>query len=181
MHFISVTSFFHRRIMKRRQALQSLAILGAGLTILPSCRTKKYPEYRALGLREDQIELVDQVATAVLPVGQLPVETPESRLDFIMTMLRDCTSPEDQSRYKNGLEAFQSYLKDQFHPSFSTLNQRDQMKALAYLQEGEKDQQLFYEHTRRWAIQHFTTSSYYLTNVLDFHFVPGHFYGCVAI
>lgn len=170
--------------MKRRKALQFVAIGTASIALWPSCKMGGPKAVEGLGLDADQEALVDQFATAILPVEGLPVETPEKRIDFITTMLRDCTSPDERSQFKNGVNELQEYIQNTFQKPFDHLSDSDKEKAFSHLQDGDgisANLKILYSKTRSWSIQHFTTSSYFLNTYTDFQFVPGHFYGCVPV
>lgn len=170
--------------MKRRKVLQYMVVGAAGVTLWPACKVAETKSFDGLDLSTDQIDLLDQFVTAILPADGLPIETPESRLDFVVTMLRDCTSPDERRQFENGVKEFQEYTRNNFQKPFGNLSQTDQETAFIHLHEEEgisENLKTFYSRSRAWSIQHFTTSSYFLNTYTDFQFVPGHFYGCVAI
>jgi len=170
--------------MKRRQAIQSIAAVTSAIVLLPSCEFESGPVYANLPLESSQKKLIEQLSDAVLPKGNLEINTPESTLNFLLTIINDCYSPEDIEKYVLGLGEFQNYIDQSYNRSFKKLNEENKSEVLNYLSKSEnrvESMKYFYNTTKRLTVQHFTTSEYFLTTYLNYEYMPYRYHGCVNI
>lgn len=170
--------------MKRRKALQQIAVLSAAAAVLPACDFEAVPVLDNIPLERNQWRSLEWLANKILPVDDLEVSTPETRTDFVLRMINDCYEPEDIDRFVAGLQGFEQYLKDQFGTTFKGLDEEQTAQLLTQLNEGEgapEDIQYLFHTTRGLTRQHFTSSEYFLTKYLDFEFAPGRYLGCVPV
>jgi len=176
--------------MKRRRALQGIAVLGIAIPLLPGCKSP-IPEkiYENLLLETEQRSLIQSLINLILPVDKksVPIETPETTLDFVLTYINDCFEQEEIDDYLAGLNTFIAQYRgdDENNPiSFQSILPEQQNIMVAALEEGEdlpKELAHFYHSTKGLTIRHFTSSEMFMTKYLDFEFVPGRFSGCVSI
>ncbi|MEM8906293.1 MAG: gluconate 2-dehydrogenase subunit 3 family protein [Bacteroidota bacterium] len=181
--------------MQRRKAIQQIALISTGIVLLPNCHWESFPVYEKVPLQEGQRQVIDRLAQAILPMEELPLELPESTTDFILRMLNDCFAPKDIQRYLDGLQAFQlasnqveqKQMTDILPKMLAQLNEQHLAnieKASATqveLETIESPLAFFYGTTKQLTQQHFTSSPFFLKEILDFDFVPGRFTGCVSI
>ena len=171
--------------MKRRQAIKNLVIITSAAAILPGCQPEdRGPVYENIPLDRKQRALLDQFTEALLPRGESGVTTPETTTDFVLTVFNDCRSPEDIQKYMTGLTEFQTYIKQQYNSDFGSLGAEKQSEVFTYLSTTEElaePLKFFFETTRGMTIEHFTSSEFYLKNVMQWEFVPGRFEGCAAV
>lgn len=173
--------------MKRRHAIRNIAIGAAATCLLPQCKTNTkdiVPAYSNLSLDRAQRRLIEQFTDAVLPKANTPIKTPETAADFVLTVLNDCYLPEDIHKYMAGLTELQSRVQQQYKTDFGSLPPAQQAEVFAWLAGTDglpEPLTFFYEKTRGLAIEHFTTSEYFLKNVSKWEFAPGYFRGCVAV
>ena len=172
--------------MKRRQALQNIAFISAGMAFLPACEVDNWPVWSNLPLERQQKQLIAWLTEAILPINQREplITTPEPPAHFVLTMVNDCFSTEDLNIYVEGLKEFQQYIQSADLPALKKLTSAQSHAMLTQLSEDEgqtESLRYFLHTTRRLTIQHFTTSEYFMKNNLGFEFVPGRFKGCVPI
>ena len=171
--------------MKRRSAVKSILIISSGIAILPSCRPEvKGPEFSNVPLENGEYDFIRQLTEAILSPGNSGVVTPEPPSDFILTVLNDCTAPEDVKKYLSGLKEFQTYVKTKYNAAFDKLGAEQKSELFAHASDKEKATEplkYFFDTTRQLTVEHFTSSEYFLTRVLDWQFAPGRFAGCVAV
>lgn len=170
--------------MKRREALQQIAVLTAAATVLPACDFETVPVFENIPLERKQWRSLEWLANQILPVDDLEVSTPETRTDFVLRMVNDCYEPADIERFVAGLQGLNGYLKDQFDSTYKGLDEAQTNQLLTQLNQGEgapEDIQYLYNTTRALTRQHFTSSEYFLTNYLDYEFAPGRYLGCVPV
>jgi Gluconate 2-dehydrogenase subunit 3 len=172
--------------MKRRQAIKNIVLLTSAAALLPGCQpaADSMPAYANIPLDKKQWKLLEQFTVALLPKAKTGVATPESPTDFILTVLNDCTSPEDIQKYIGGLTELQAHIAKQYKTDFGSLAAAQQAEVFTLLstKEGASEPMLFfYEKTRGLAIEHFTSSEFFMKNVTKWEFAPGYFKGCVAV
>lgn len=170
--------------MKRREALQQIAVLTAAAAVLPACDFEAVPVLDNIPLERKQWRSLEWLANQILPTEDLAVTTPETRTEFVLRMVNDCYEPEDIQRFVAGLQGFDQYLQDQFETSYKQLNEEQTVQLLTQLQAGEgtpEDIQYLFETTRGLTRQHFTSSEYFMTKYLDYEFAPGRYLACVPV
>ncbi|MEM9328516.1 MAG: gluconate 2-dehydrogenase subunit 3 family protein [Bacteroidota bacterium] len=181
--------------MKRREALQNLVAVTATLMYVPSCTVEEaIPSYSNLPISNEEYRLVKHVVEAMLPnkpkskpesTEDIPViTTPESSHDFVLTMINDAYSPLQIGRYARGLRLFHQFVQDEYKQRFAQLNEFQHILLFTEMTESEafpKSLQFFLEETKRLAVRHFTSSEYFLTQKMEWEFIPGRYVGCVSI
>jgi len=154
--------------MKRREAIQNMFLLSAGVALLPNCQMEEQgPIYANVPLEKGQRTLMNLLTDAILPRAGTEVTTPETTTDFILTMLNDCTSSEDIQKYLLKKMAPEKQLE-----LFSNLGESEKMTDAA---------KAFFNQTAWMTRQHFTSSEYFMKNRLDFEFAPGRYLGCEPV
>lgn len=173
--------------MKRRTAIKSLIVSTTAATLLPACNLFQEPlkVYSNLPLDREQRTMIAHLANTILPTKDLKeLSSPESTLDFILTMINDSYPKEDIETYLSGVTGFQPFLKEKYHTTLTNL-QPDQFKDLltniSTNPEIPEEIKSFFNTTTQLTKRHFTTSEYYLKNFTDWEFAPGRYDGCVAI
>lgn len=173
--------------MRRRQAIRNIAIATAAAYLLPQCKNEPKIEataYPNVPLTADQRKLVEQFTEALLPKANTQIQTPETTANFVLTVLNDCTSPDDVQKYLTGLKELQSRIRERYKTDFGSLPESQQAEVFAWLSGTEglsAPLQYFFGTTRGLAIEHFTTSEYFLKNVMKWEFIPGYFKGCSPV
>jgi hypothetical protein len=173
--------------MKRRQAIRHIAIATAAAYLLPACHsepTAAGPQYANIPLQADQRLLLEQFTEVILPKANTEIKPPETATDFVLTVLNDCSPPEDIHKYMAGLTELQSRVEQQYKTDFGALPPAQQAEVFAWLAGTDglpEPLNFFYEKTRGLAIEHFTTSEYFLKNVAHWEFAPGRFVGCATV
>ncbi len=171
--------------MKRRYAIKSIVAITAGAALLPSCQPDApLPVYKNIPLDKKQRKLIEQLTDAMLPKAKTQVVVPESTTDYILTIYNDNHAPENIQKYMAGLNKFQAYLKTNYNAEFDKINKEKQAEIFAYLsaENGPSENMVyFYENTRGLAVEQFTSSEFFLKNVMEWEFAPGKFAGCAPV
>ncbi len=180
--------------MQRRQALRNIIVVSAGAIIFPHCKMEPAPlqGYKNLMLNVDEFKFIGDLANSILPKGDLPIETPEPVQEFILNMVNDCMPLEDCKKYVAGLRGFISLAKEKYDSSFSKMTKENQLALFNSLNEKTEEtdpekvsiwesMQSFTDLTKRFTVQHFTGSDYFMTNHLDWQFLPGEYNGKVPV
>jgi hypothetical protein len=174
--------------MKRRTAIRNFIVISAGAGLLPSCVTNDKPSLtlKHLSLTGSQEQLLAELAEMIIPKTPGFIGAKELKAhEFVLIMIDDCTPAKDIEQFSNGMKAFDTACKEKWDQPFIKCNP-DQRKQWLQSAEGKKDMPedaiKFYETTKRYTIQSFTSSKEYMTGIRKYKMVPGPNYkGCVAV
>lgn len=164
--------------MKRRKAIQTLAVMAGGTILLPACRN--IPTFSNIPLTRHQYGTIETLINIILPKPETPeITTPETTVNFVLTMVNDCYSPENIDRFNQGLQAFQEFTNDaNFQPDLFY----DTFFAGVNDCENCPEQMVYFLNTtKNLSVRHFTSSEYFLTQKMNWEFVPGRFVGCAPL
>ena len=153
-------------------------------------------------------DLLAKVAATIIPSGEgKSDETSPSddsmgaeELDlyrFILVMVDDCMEKEDQEAFSNGLQQLVPFTKAYFEKPYpqketmeneAILTQLMEMKDAPAAKEGIeispteqlKDIQAFLGITKRYTVQGYMASEYFMTEKFPYKLVPGAYQGCVS-
>ena len=101
---------------------------------MPACQFESIPVFENVPLEKIQYQLIDQLATAMLPFDHTQFVMPESTTDFILTMINDCYAPKDIQKFLLGLNNFQQHLQEKYKLPFNQLELVKQKEELNTLQ-----------------------------------------------
>jgi len=158
-------------LMDRRTALKQMFIVAGGIMIATSCDfSSKAPtiQLNNVKLNLDDEQLLAELVEAIIPKTDSPGAKELNLHLFVMKMLDDCTSPEDQHKFTEGLKAA-SKLKGK------TLEEQQ-----AYLKALPGDD-VFFKILKRRTIQGYKNSEYVMKNKLVYELVPGRYNGAAKI
>ena len=172
--------------MKRRTAIRNIAIITAGAVFLPGCNSSDVAaiplKHISIG-RKDQ-NMLAELCELILPktknfVGAKDLKSHE----FLLTMIDDCTSPEDQKKFTDGIKAFDKLCHDKFGQIFTGYTAEQKKSLLTDIEKRKdiSDEALsFYKTVKRYTIQSFTSSKNFMLEIRKYNMVPGgNFKGCV--
>lgn len=170
--------------MKRRQVIKNIVLASSGMVLLPTCRFEQLPTFQNFSVETDDLELLSWLTDSMLPKGELEISTPETTVQFLLTMLDDCYDQPDIQQYMTGMKLFVQFIRDEYRTSFRNLNQEQAVLLFAKVTNSDvlpDSLPYFLSTTKRLTVQHFTSSEYFLKNYMDFEFVPGRYLGCVRV
>jgi hypothetical protein len=105
--------------------------------------------------------------------------------EFILTMVDDCTSPEDQQKFTEGMKQFEESCQKKWNSSFvkcSAQQRNELLQSVEKKQDIPEDALKFYGTVKRYTVQSFTSSKDYMTGIRKYKMVPGpNFKGCVPV
>lgn len=175
--------------MNRRLVLKQLAVATAAAWILPSCVSdpkKVSIALNRLNITGDDEDLLAAIADTLIPKTDTPGATDVSAHLFTLVMVDDCLAKADQEKYVTGLKAFDDTSKTIAGKSFTKASPEERTDILKKT-EAAKDTlpeavKVFYNTTRRYVIQGYTASQYFMTDVKPYQLIPGpNFKGCVKV
>lgn len=156
--------------MNRRTAIKQLFIVAGGLMIASSCNgagDSASIELRHIKLSADDEALIGDLVEAIIPKTDSPGAKDLNLHLFVMKMLDDCHSPEDQEAFINGLEQVRK------------AGLKTEVERLAYLQTLKED--VFFSILKKRTLQGYLNSEYVMKNKLVYELVPGRYDGAVKV
>jgi hypothetical protein len=169
--------------MNRRKAIQQVGLLTAGAILLPyACQDIGVPVYSNLPLlgKKEQ-ELIGYLSHVLLPDDTQSFPAPESRQQFVLTMINDCSDAKQLTAFVGGFEAFQWAVSPKQTLSFDELTVDEQRVFLSNQWEQDTVIRDFLNVIKRYSLLHFETTQAYMTDYLKFEFMPGRYLGKVAV
>lgn len=175
--------------MKRRTVFKHLAVASAAAWILPSCISdpkKVSIALNRLRITGDDEELIGDIAEVLIPRTDTPGARETSAHIFTLVMVDDCLSKTDQEKYLKGMRAFPDEVVRITGRPFQGPPARERLEILTAFEEqlesAGQEARMFYETTRNYIIQGYTSSQYFLIEVKPYQLVPGPAYdGCAPV
>jgi Gluconate 2-dehydrogenase subunit 3 len=174
--------------MNRRTAIRSAVIIGAGVALLPACKMtdKGSIPLKNLSITRSEQSMLEELCEAIIPktknfAGAKDLKSHE----FLLAMIDDCTSPEEQKIFTAGLKAFDKLSHDKFGQIFTgyTAEQKKSLLSDIEKKNGVPDDVIvFYKTVKRYTVQSFTSSRQYMLEIRKYKMAPGPgFKGCVPV
>lgn len=162
-------------------------IVSAGTAFFPSCL--KGDKKASIALKNytitgNQEELLADLTETIIPSGDGHGAKEEKSHLFVLMMLDDCASKEEQGKFVNGLKQFEEATKKRFGNSFIKCSKEQKVQLLKDI-ENKKDMSeetiAFYNSTKKLTLQSYLSSEYYMTKITGYNILPGHYQGCVSV
>lgn len=176
-----------KQAMDRRLALKQLAWITGGAILIPSCdfsQKSVLEAYQKLQVTEAERETLAHVTNTIFPGVHLKKADEIGLADFVLVMANDCLSEAEQIDFCTGLRAFDSFSKKTFKKTFGKMNTSESADAFRTTMEMEADNnsaiasvKSFLGITKRFALQGYLTSNYYMTEIMPYKMIPGGFVG----
>ncbi len=174
--------------MKRRTAIRNVVLISAGASLLPSCmqETGSSIPLKNISISGSQEQMFAQLTEIIIPKTKDFIGANDLKAhEFMLTMIDDCTSPDEQKNFTEGLKDFDKLSHDKFGQLFTSFTPEQKRSLIADI-ESKKDVpenvQKFYGTVKRYTIQSFTSSEKYLLDIRKYKQTPGgDFKGCVPV
>ena len=175
--------------MNRRTAVRNIVIISAGASFIPACTSSTGEasiHLKNIPLSGSQENMLAALTETIVPRTSNFVGAKDLKChEFVLTMMDDCASPDDQKTFSEGMKAFEERCKNKFNNSFvkcTPPQKTELLNAMESAQDGNDSAAKFYKTVKRYTIQDFTSSKDYLLNVKKWKLIPGpDFKGCVAV
>ena len=157
--------------MDRRTALKQMFIIAGGMMIATSCDfSSQAPsiQLKHVKLDADDELLLSELVETIIPQTDTPGAKELKLHLFVMKMLDDCTSPEDQDKFLKGLKAAEK------------VKGKPRKEQLSYLK-GLPAEDVFATILKRRTIQGYKNSEYVMKNKLIYELVPARYNGAVKM
>ena len=132
----------------------------------------------------DQEALLAELSETILPKTNTPGAKDLHAHLFTLVMIDDCMKKEDQQKFMRGLKDFEKDAKQKLNKAFAESSPAERLAFAAELDRTKKDDsdlRYFYSNVKRFTVQAYTTSQYFLTKVQVYELVPGRYHGCVPL
>lgn len=173
--------------MDRREVMRGLALMFGAELLLPiqAAVAQGIDPVKFTGaslfadaLREETAALVD----IIIPDTDSPGAKEAGVADFIEFMLQEWYPAADRERFLGGMASLGEYCMQQYQQGFSALEQDDQVRVVAALQDGqaghfEDGGQEFFTHVKQLTIFGYYTSEIGMTVERRYLPVPGSYDG----
>tara|TARA_R110002020_G_scaffold296477_3_gene512076 strand:- start:615 stop:1160 length:546 start_codon:yes stop_codon:yes gene_type:complete len=173
--------------MHRREAIKSIALASIAAMVMTRCDfgEEEVTEF----LSEDKLQLDDKHKKYLAQISEtfLPVKGKSDRIDapadFIMTMVNDCSSPEDINKFAVGFNDYKNLMKQ------SSLEiDTDEPEEVITVVEGVLDKKeskeeltYFIKTVRELSLKNLTSSAYFMEDYLDYQLIPSEYIACYDI
>lgn len=164
--------------MNRREAIQNMLLILGGAAILPSSmRAAGQPSIRLkrLDLDHDQELLLAEIGETVLPATDTPGAKELSLHLFVMKMVDDCHTAEDQAHFAAGLGQIDSAAQGAFGNRFAKGTEQQRIAFLESIRaqsEHPVELKAFYKLMKQRTIQGYKLSEYVMTKLLPHKMIP---------
>jgi hypothetical protein len=173
--------------VNRRTAIRQFLFVSAGVVLLPSClhdRQGSSIPLRNMTVSADQERLLAELADTLIPAGQTPGAATVSGHLFVLKMLDDCHTKEQQQKFLKGLQQLDEASRSASGHGFSEATPTERAALLTSIENKKTAGDALnycYGEMKRLTIQAWTTSQFFLTKVHIYELVPGRWHGCVPV
>ena len=165
----------------RRRAIRTLLYIAGGTLVLPACfreSGKASIDVTNLSISEADEQLLEELTETLIPATDTPGGKELLLHLFVLKMVDDCHSPEEQEKFTNGLSAFSTWSKQELGTEFVTADAGSRTALLSKIgKSADEDLKQFFSITKRRAIQGYLNSQYVMTNLIKYELVPGRYNG----
>lgn len=171
--------------MNRREAIASMAILAGGMWLMKSCSSDTKSASIILEnykMTKDLEDVLSQITKTILPLeGHEPDEIKNLHL-FVMNMLDDCHTKEEQLIFTEGLVELEKGEWHERAQPFAIASQQERTEMIALLNDMEDNKiKKCYEIIKRRTIQGYNNSAYLMKEKGTFELVPGRYNGYAKV
>jgi len=174
--------------MQRRTVIRNLVIISAGAGLLPSCFQPEEGSVvvKNISINSSELKLLKALTDTIIPETNNFTGAKSLRsYEFLLRMIDECTSPEGQKKFTEGLKAFDQLSHDKFGQLFTGYTAEQKQSLLSEIENKEhvsEEAVNFYKTVKHYTIQSFTSSKQYMVDIKKYTMVPGsNFKGCVKI
>jgi len=160
--------------MNRRTAIKQFFIIAGGLTILSSCLNDGGASIvlNKLKLSAEDEQFLADLVDVLIPKTDTPGGKDLNLHLFVIKMVDDCESPENQEKFVSGFNKLRKQL--------NLANGKETENKLANLTD-KTDEKIFFEIFKSRAIQGYMNSEYVMKNKVIYKLIPGPYNGAVKI
>lgn len=166
------------RLMTRRQAIKRAALLSGGIVLLENSLIGQtsglsVPNSVTFGPKEES--LLQWVVDTLIPATDTPGAKELAVDRFVLLMVNDCHSEEDQNAFYAGLQSLDAFIEKHFGQSFAVCDADTRVEALNRLSkspDASPELQAFFKIAKGRTIQGYLESKYVMTEALPHKMIP---------
>ncbi len=133
-------------------------------------------------ISRSQDGLLAELVEAIIPATDTPGAKALNVHQFVQKMITDCYPVAAQDTLRNGLDSLDKLAKTAYGKSFAEGDATQRTALLTQLsQSTDAGQKEFYSLVKGLTIRGYMSSEYVMTNLTNYQFIPGHYYGCVPV
>src|SRR5690606_13698952 len=140
-------------IMNRRAAVRTLLYIAGGTLVLPACfreSGKAGIDLTHLSISEDDEQLLAELAETLVPTTDSPGGKELLLHLFVLKMVDDCHTPEEQVKFAKGLSAFSTWSRNELGVGFADADADSRTELLGKIGENaDDDLKQFFALTKR--------------------------------
>ena len=139
-------------------------------------------QLKNLDLTGGDEQLLAELTEAIIPKTDTPGAKDTYTHLYIMKMVDDCSTKEDQKQFEAGLKAFDKYIRNTSEQPFMKLTPAQREGVLLQIEKVKgipEEIVAFYKGVKGLTIQGFLSSKFYLSKVQVYELTPGRFKGCI--
>jgi hypothetical protein len=173
--------------LNRREVLKQFVFVSAGFALIPSCmqdRSKSNVLLKKIKVMPDDEAMLSELCETIIPKTDTPGAKDISAHLFVLKMVDDCRTKAEQERFMRGMKDFNQFCNATSGDGFvdCSLEQRGKIvDEIISKKDQDTDLIAFFTTVKSLAIQSYTSSQFFLTNVQVYELVPGRYQGCVSI
>ena len=169
--------------MKRRIAIKQIGLLAGGFTLIPyGCDISSELEYSNLKTKKKRKQnLIGQICNIILPEDSFNFPTQESRQEFVLIMINNCYTEAEIIKFISGFEFFKNLSSETNNIEFEKLSENNQISFIDTQFNSNSPSLFFLDTLKKYSLLHFESSENYMSNYLNFEFIPGRYLGNVII
>lgn len=170
--------------MTRRESIRNILIASSGTLFLAGCTEANAIEFlknEKLLLNNRHLNYISNISEALVPVVSHLGETMGSPTSFIMTMINDCHSSKDISKFATGFDQYKLLMKE----SKIKIKNADPDKVIEVVKtrleaiEPQAEMIFFINKIKRLAVRHLKTSQLYMQDVMEYRLIPTTYESCL--
>jgi len=171
--------------MNRRTVIKNLALIIGGAALLPSClqeKGKSVVRLKNVDISADQETLVGDIAETIIPKTNTPGAKDLLVHLFVLKMLDDCYTKQDQQDFITGIGQFTDATEKQYDKAFAELDVKSREALLLDIEKDGKDPKgtkypaqlkTFYKVVKTQTVNGYTNSQYFMTKQVVYELIPG--------
>ena len=165
--------------MDRRTALRQLSVIMGGLAIAPemlaSAVTRSASGQKPVNISAELLEILAEITEVIIPTTDTPGAKAAGVPAFIGLILEDCTAPDQQTFFWNGVEATEKSCIELNGQSFLKCTAEQRIAVLTQLQAESKTTNgpRFWPMLKGLTMFGYFSSEIGMTQALAFDPIPG--------
>lgn len=172
--------------MNRRTVIKNLALIIGGAALLPACDReagKASVILKNINITGSQEALIGDIVETIIPKTETPGAKDLKLHLFVLKMVDDCYSKDDQHAFLTGIGEFNDAVKKQYGNEFAALTPKQREEVLLSI-ENDKDPKSnstsatlkrFYSILKGQTVNGYVNSQYFMTKQVVYELVPGRY------